>query len=167
VQTSHVPFTSHGYTFNQDDCPNGLEWLTGKWRFFMEVEWDDAAAAYKVTSPSEDETIDIFTFDGQAFVENISGDDNGTHVDAVNTGWYFCSVKSEFETAQKIFKIESVKPEGSFGNNSGDNYPCDILSDVSQVRFLLGCNYEWDPKNPWPGQFEYAKCVDDTCKYVH
>ena len=166
VQTSHVPFTSHGYTFTQDECPDGLSWLDGKWRFFMEVQWDEGAGAYKVTSPSDEETIDIFTFDGQSFVENISGDDNGTHVDAVNKGWFFCSVKAEFETKQKIFMFESVKPEGAFGNSSGDNYPCDILTDVTQTRFLLGCNYEWDPKNPWPGQFEYAKCVDDTCKFV-
>jgi hypothetical protein len=58
--------------------------------------------------------------------------------------------------------IDSVTPEGGFGNKSGEAFPCDILEPLNRDgrRFLLICYFDWDLSTTKGLEFEYERVGD-------
>ena len=56
--------------------------------------------------------------------------------------------------------IDKVKPEGLFGNRSGDDYPCDIRGPFKRAgteHMILICYVEWDLRSTKALDLEFQR----------
>lgn len=112
-------FVYQGTTYSCNTCRGGLERLQGTWRYY-----DDPDDPRK---PDPAEYAETLSFDGNTWTNHLRGDDNGTRVDAVLRGWYFCADQPENDKKVTAFIVTSAEPEGAFGNQSGLVWSADLL----------------------------------------
>ena len=96
---------------------------------------------------------DTITIKGLEYTEKMTGRPDGKPTEAVLKGEIRCLFKNRV-----LVMTRSVKPEGAFGNRSGDVYPCDVLAPVNpqRRRLLLVCFFDWNKLTPAAGlEFEY------------
>ncbi len=120
-------------------CPQGYPRLQGTWRFVGQSKTPDFR--------------DTLTIKGTAFVEKLSGRPGGKSLKATLRGEVRCLFKNRV-----LVMTRTVKPDGAFGNRSGDAFPCDVLSPVnpSRRRMLMVCFFDWNNVRPAKGlEFEY------------
>ncbi len=118
-------------------CPKGIPWLQGTWEFMGQSRVPNFS--------------DRITFKGTEYVETISGGkERGTI-----TGDIACVVKNRI-----LLRVRKVTPEGLFGNRSGDDYPCDLLTPVDRAvkdRMLFVCYVDWDLRTAKGLDLEFKK----------
>ena len=123
----------------KNSCPDGYAKLQGSWRFVGKSKTPDFS--------------DTITIKGLKYTETMSGRPDGKPTEATITGEIRCLFKNRV-----LVMTQKVKPEGAFGNRSGDMYPCDVLSPVNpqRRRLLLVCFFDWNKLTPAAGlEFEY------------
>ena len=124
----------------KNDCSRSYPNLSGTWRFVGETK-----------TPNYSDTLII---NGTRFKELISGNPDGKYLSAELEGEVRCLFKNRV-----LIQIDSVKPEGAYGNRSGDLYPCDLLSDMDPKvdRMLMICYFEWDLRVAAGLEFEFER----------
>lgn len=121
-------------------CPDGYRPMQGKWRFIGQTR-----------TP---EFEDVLELTGTRFVERLSGLEDGKRVEATLEGEIRCLFKNRV-----LFRVDRVVPEGAFGNQSGDVFPCDQLGtlDLKNDRILLICFFNWDLRPVAGKEYEYGR----------
>jgi hypothetical protein len=99
-----------GYTCN--NCPNGLDFFAGSWRF-VDFATEDPA------TPLKNGYKERLTVVGNTWRLDMAGLDLGKPVQATVQGWYWCADPVELKSANQVFVAETVSPEGAFGWASG------------------------------------------------
>lgn len=125
----------------QNLCPEGIGFLQDTWRFVGESRTPDFT--------------DELAISGTRFTEHLSGRPDGLQVvQATLEGEMRC-----LEDNRVLVLVESVSPDGAFGNHAGDAYPCDVLTEVSgrSRRILLVCFFDWDLRPAVGREFEYER----------
>ena len=111
------------------NCPRGIPFMQGKWKYVGQS---------RVKGFSDE-----LNFTGTAYTETISGGEGEQKEAGTLSGSLKCVEKNRV-----IMKVEKATPEGVFGNRSGDDYPCDVLTPVEGIarkpRVLLVCYVDWD-----------------------
>lgn len=123
------------------DCPKGIPWLQGTWEFTGQSRVPNFT--------------DVLTIKGAKYSETLSGGRPGREEKGQLTGEIACLFKNRL-----LFKVTNASPEGLYGNRSGDDFPCDILTPVNradQDRFLLVCYVDWDLRTAKGLDFEYRR----------
>jgi hypothetical protein len=114
----------------KSQCPNGIPWLVGSWKYIGQSKVPNFT--------------DRITFKGANYTEHISGGYPSRQEKGVLTGDYACLFSNRI-----LLRIKTATPEGVFGNSSGDDYPCDVLTPINATRnrinrVLLVCFVEWN-----------------------
>lgn len=124
----------------KNDCSRGYPNLSGTWRFVGDTR-----------TPNYSDTLII---NGTRFKELISGNPDGKYLSAELEGEVRCVFKNRV-----LIQIDTVKPEGAYGNFSGDLYPCDLLSDMDPKvdRMLMICYFDWDLRVAAGLEFEFER----------
>ncbi len=125
----------------QHDCPKGIPWLQGTWEFVGES---------RVVNFS-----DRITFTGAKYVETISGGPPHKVEKGQLSGEIACILENRI-----LITVTKAAPEGLFGNRSGDDYPCDVLTPIDQSRLdrvLLVCYVDWDLRTAKGLDLEFRK----------
>ncbi len=125
-------------------CPKGLPFLQGTWKFIGQSRVPHFS--------------DVITFDGARYTERISGGRPPRVEQGKLTGEIACLEKNRI-----LIRVTKASPEGVFGNRSGEDYPCDVLTPVSvnvKDRVLLVCYVEWDLRTEKGLDLEFQKVVE-------
>jgi hypothetical protein len=124
----------------KNDCSRGKTDMAGTWKFVGESKTPEFASTIKI--------------DGTRYHESITGKPDGKSLAATLAGEIRCVFKNRV-----LIQIDKVKPEGAYGNNSGDLYPCDVLSDMDRTvdRMLIICYFDWDLRTAAGLEFEYER----------
>jgi len=125
----------------QNLCPEGVAFLQDTWRFVGESRTPDF--------------VDEWAIQGTRFTERLSGrPDGGERLEATLEGEIRC-----LEDNRVLVRVDSVTPDGAFGNHAGDAYPCDVLTEVSgrSRRVLMVCFFGWDLRPAAGLEFEYER----------
>jgi len=124
----------------KNDCSRGKTDMAGTWKFVGESKTPEFASTIKI--------------DGTRYHESITGKPDGKSLAATLDGEIRCVFKNRV-----LIQIDKVKPEGAYGNNSGDLYPCDVLSDMDRTadRMLIICYFDWNLKTAAGLEFEYER----------
>ena len=127
----------------KNDCSGGYKGLDGHWRFVGETR-----------TPNYTGTL---TVSGTRYKETLSGNPDGRYLSAEIEGEIRCLFKNRV-----LVQLDKVKPEGAYGNRSGDLYPCDLLSDMDPKtdRMLMICYFDWDLSTAAGMEFEYERVID-------
>lgn len=139
-------FTHKGKTYTCNTCRGGYPNLVGGWRL---VDFD-----------TEDPTVDMngykerLSFDGNTFEMRMSGEDLGKQVEAVATGWYFCTDGIELSNQRSIFIFDKVEPDGAFGWKGGAITSAETLTQGTN-KLAFGFSDEFEGK--LPGYSTYCK----------
>ncbi len=147
--------TSHGKTITCTACPSGFNKLNDEWLWFAEDE--DGNLTLDLMAAGFDMTSDELTFNGNTFVEVISGVDagSGQQVTQRIEGYFVCPTPEEMPSLQFIWVITKAEPEGAFGNKVGDSYPYAQLDSTAGVNdMMLWFDYDWSGS---PAPFQQAK----------
>lgn len=132
------------YRALQSTCKEGIPWLTGTW---------DYIGQSKVKNFK-----DTITFEGPRYTETISGGTQAKEEKGTLTGDFRC-----LHDNRVLLRVAKAQPEGVFGNRSGDDYPCDLLTPVSHIpgqppeRVMLVCFVEWDLRTSMGLDLEYRR----------
>jgi len=113
---------------DENKCPGGFAPMEGHWRVVV---------PQKAQAPRNE-----IYFRNQKFTEFIAIEDNAKKEYAIQRGWYACVDRNKI-----VLFVESVEPEGAFGNSSGYSYPCQVYWNPMTKRdtFALLCSFEWNP----------------------
>jgi len=124
----------------KNDCSKGYPKLSGAWRFVGETK-----------TPNYSDNLVI---DGTRFKETLSGNPDGRYLSAEVEGEIRCLFKNRV-----LVQLDKVRPEGAYGNRSGDLYPCDLLSDMDPKvdRMLMICYFDWDLRTAAGLEYEYER----------
>jgi hypothetical protein len=124
----------------KNDCSRGKSDMAGTWKFVGESKTPEYAST--------------ITIEGTRYQEKLSGKPDGKELTATLDGELRCLFKNRV-----LIQIDKVKPEGAYGNNSGDLYPCDVLSDMDRTvdRMLIICYFDWDLRTAAGLEFEYER----------
>lgn len=124
----------------KNDCSRGKTDMAGTWKFVGESKTPEFASTIKIN--------------GTRYHEAITGKPDGKDLAATLDGEIRCVFKNRV-----LIQIDKVKPEGAYGNNSGDLYPCDVLSDMDRTadRMLIICYFDWDLRTAAGLEFEYER----------
>lgn len=146
---------ANGKTFTCTACPTGFNKLNGQWLWFAENEDGDITLDLK--SAGYDMSSDLLTFNGNTFVEVITGVDSASGQEVTQTieGYFVCPTPEEMPSLQFLWVITKATPEGAFGNKSGDIYPYAQLDSTGGVNdMMLWFDYDWSGS---PAPFQQAK----------
>jgi hypothetical protein len=147
--------TSHGKTITCTACPTGFNKLNDEWLWFAEDE--DGNLTLDLKAAGYDMTSDELTFNGNTFVEVITGVDSGSGQQVTQRieGYFVCPTPEEMPSLQFIWVITKADPEGAFGNKAGDSYPYAQLDSTAGVNdMMLWFDYDWSGS---PAPFQQAK----------
>lgn len=125
----------------ENRCPSGIRLLQGVWEYIGESKVPHFT--------------DRISFDGTRYREHISGGAPGAEERGVIEGDIAC-----LENNRILVRVRKATPEGVFGNRSGDDYPCDVLTSVDRSakdRILLICYVEWDLRTIKGLDLEYRR----------
>jgi hypothetical protein len=110
-------------------CLRGIPFMQGKWKYVGQSR----VAGFS----------DELNFNGTEYTETISGGVGDQKEEGTLIGSLKCVEKNRI-----IMQVKKATPEGVFGNRSGDDYPCDVLTPVEGIqrkpRVLLVCYVDWD-----------------------
>ncbi len=135
-------FVQDGKTYTCNECRGGYPGDQGTWRLI------DFATENPSTSLGD--FRETLTFDGNTWRDHLAGDDLGKQVDAMVDGWFWCADTSELTSGNAVFIVDSVKPEGAFGWQSGMVFSGDIKSNGKDLRALgLFTGFEGGKHNEW------------------
>lgn len=124
----------------KNDCSRGYPKLSGTWKFVGESRTPNYA--------------DTLVINGTRFKESLSGNPDGKFLAAEIEGEMRCVFKNRL-----LVQLDKVRPEGAYGNKSGDVYPCDILGDMDPTveRILMICYFDWDLRTAAGLEFEFER----------
>lgn len=117
---------------HENQCVDGFPPMEGRWRV-------NAPQASRVPRN------EIY-FRGTQFTEFIADNPEKTEGKkremGILRGWYACVGGNKI-----VLFVESVEPEGAFGNTSGSSYPCQVYWNPMTQRdtFALLCSFNWNP----------------------
>ncbi|MSP93397.1 MAG: hypothetical protein EXR79_16655 [Myxococcales bacterium] len=145
-------FTSEGKTFQCNVCRGGYPNIQGAWRF-IDFATEDPS------TPLKDGYRERLTIDGNTFTNQLEGKDLGKDVTQTIAGWYFCADPNEMSTGDTVFVLESVAPDGAFGNQQGTVFRATVKADAADpanpATIALGMSA--GIKGKWIGEFLYCR----------
>lgn len=153
-----APVTADGKKFQCNVCRGGYPNIQGAWRF-IDFATEDP------TTPLKDGYREVLTLDGNTFTDHLAGKDLGKDVTQTIAGWYFCADPIEMSTGDTVFLLESVAPDGAFGNQQGTVFRASVKADVANpvnpATIALGMSAGIQGK--WIGEFLYCR-IGSTVK---
>lgn len=124
----------------KNDCSKGFKNLDGTWKFVGETR-----------TPKYSGTLIV---KGTRFKEIMTGEPDGKYLAAELEGEVRCVFKNRV-----LIQVDTVKPDGAYGNHAGDIYPCDLLSDMDPKvdRMLMICYFDWDLRTAAGLEYEFER----------
>tara|TARA_Y100000588_G_C13860496_1_gene756009 strand:+ start:48 stop:578 length:531 start_codon:yes stop_codon:yes gene_type:complete len=113
---------------NSNRCPSGYSEIQGQWR----IQGDFRGGSLR----------DEIVFRGAEFTQFTAEENTDKKEYGIFRGRYAC-----IDGGKLVFFLESVEPDGAFGNKRADAYPCQLFwrNSVRGENLALLCNFEWNP----------------------
>lgn len=133
-------------SFTCNRCPGGLASGQGSWRL-IDTASDDPATELPGGIAQR------LIVDGNTWRLRRTWDDSGNTGDHAVTGWYLCSDPAEMQSADQVFFVATVVPEGALKYRVGDGYSGTWQATDDRLTWTV-----------WSGLHEGVKFEERYCR---